>query len=1674
VTTLMSDDGTGKTNGTALDTAKWTTEGSTAGGGSATYQSTALKFQSGNQGGYAGTSRTSRSFNITSVADIEISGTFTHDTNEAYPLIMVRATTSTVDYPNGYYLQLRKGSTLVVGKLVSYSGTDLSSVSKTISASTTYGFRFQVIGNALKARVWTGSEPGTWDISITDSSFTSAGKAGITIGAGNAAVNHAVTFDNIVVTDGASLVDKGPGTETMTLTDAGSVFVSVNPVSGAETMTLADAASMTANAGTGTETMTLADDAALSVMVSATSETGTLVDAASLEVFQLHHELKVEIEFTPGVWTDVSDRVVAEVESQATFGRPTRFDDVAASTFRFTLRNSDGALTIGNPNSPYYPNVEKGFGVRSSVLWAGQSYPLFWGQAVDIDMPAITSADSATVTIQCADAMASLERKTLLSPWVEEARRVARYAVTDGWCDVFPFPASSVKTETSVQVADTSFDNKGVLGTASVLGSCFVVPAANGGGVCRSTGVDGNGGALTEGTLDFEIGDNGSGRQTHPILKFTPQVGFQQFELLFKVPPDVMPPIYATGTHTVTAGGDGWNTIRDTYGLTFDELRLLNPELPDLSALAVGQVVNVATDGKAGSEWVLAQFFAGSTEMLRVCLTNNAGKMSLITRNPSTGGAGFIWNSATLADGKWRKLTIYKSGTNQVRSNINDSPSGQTTTSLPADLASVTTVYVGGRVASASATAGGQTQCPEFSVGGAAFHKQSGVWSYYVLGAPPANITARQRLVELGQYAYPVQVSVASYYNNTIDDPFGTLVVRTDITGRTVLECMQELARTVGAYLWVEPGTGVVTMRKGPTEPLRYLPIDLEDDVDDANPPRWRNTIDSEPTRVTAKCPAGETTSINAAAESRGLYRAVSIDTCAATVAAAKSVADRYVGGSGTLHLTNLQVDLVHAGLISWGTMLTSFLPTEVGIRATNTVPEVTGFDTIDSIIESWTFTSTVDSAKFAFETTPIKAYNSPSLPGFTVTASTGSQTDGTVTVPQPSGTAAGDYLVAIATTDETGTLAGLKAGGTGWTEQGSGATSDAGVGKVWTRTAGASEPSSYTFTVDGSNGSQALMSDDLSGTNGSAVDSSKWTAGEVRTGASFTRQDGYGLMNPGTNTGYTGRVIYRVNTPNVADVDVVWSYYFGDGDSYHWMMVRATSNVGGELVSGYEIRPSVGADTVGVRAITNFAVTADYGTIPLTMAAGTWYRCRVQISGSTLKVKAWPAGSPEPAAWGMTQTTTVFTAAGQIGFACGGGNGSAARIRIDDVEVTSPNSVQAGYPEASATVLRVSGVDPTTPIVATPVWGSNDATTGDHVAPDATMSAAGLQISHWHIVSDGDPVSGGGSGGGGGGGTSAGFSFGMSGFGSLTETGGSTELTNVNNWLTNKSLKAVGTWADSDATVQQEQWGIGSGERFGGWNGIIDIAFGGVFGSETWAQAASGTFDTRWQNGLDAIASKWGSRDKGLLHLRFAHEFNGSFSEWAVTDSGDMSYTNFKTAWIRWANKVRATLPGAQIVWSPNDGTSSLTNVDNAYPGSAYVDVIGPDTYNAWPHVTNAAEWTTKINLVDGNGNPEGIEAWRQYALGKGKPLALPEWGNPAVNVGGAGGGDDAYWAEQTIAWCKANGGSGAGQVKYAVYFNIGTAGGYPPDYLIYAGASGEYGTVRQPNVAAAIRANA
>jgi hypothetical protein len=84
-----------------------------------------------------------------------------------------------IDSNNFYRCGITSG-TLFIDKKASGTFTgSIGSATKTINSGTVYGVRFHVQGTSLKARSWTGTEPSTWDISITDADISSAGNVGV-------------------------------------------------------------------------------------------------------------------------------------------------------------------------------------------------------------------------------------------------------------------------------------------------------------------------------------------------------------------------------------------------------------------------------------------------------------------------------------------------------------------------------------------------------------------------------------------------------------------------------------------------------------------------------------------------------------------------------------------------------------------------------------------------------------------------------------------------------------------------------------------------------------------------------------------------------------------------------------------------------------------------------------------------------------------------------------------------------------------------------------------------------------------------------------------------------------------------------------------------------------------------------------------------------------------------------------------------------------------------------------------------------------------------------------------------------------------------------------------------------------------------------------------------------
>jgi hypothetical protein len=116
-----------------------------------------------------------------------------------------------VDNNNLYQARLEfttaAGIVLTVRKRVAGTETQLGTYTSPLAhtAGTFYRVRFQVIGSALKAKVWaaSGSEPAGWHIEATDTAISAPNKLGIRAfrNTGNTTANAQFRFDNLTLTN---------------------------------------------------------------------------------------------------------------------------------------------------------------------------------------------------------------------------------------------------------------------------------------------------------------------------------------------------------------------------------------------------------------------------------------------------------------------------------------------------------------------------------------------------------------------------------------------------------------------------------------------------------------------------------------------------------------------------------------------------------------------------------------------------------------------------------------------------------------------------------------------------------------------------------------------------------------------------------------------------------------------------------------------------------------------------------------------------------------------------------------------------------------------------------------------------------------------------------------------------------------------------------------------------------------------------------------------------------------------------------------------------------------------------------------------------------------------------------------------------------------------------------
>ncbi len=206
----------------------------------------------------------------------------------------------------------------------------------------------------------------------------------------------------------------------------------------------------------------------------------------------------------------------------------------------------------------------------------------------------------------------------------------------------------------------------------------------------------------------------------------------------------------------------------------------------------------------------------------------------------------------------------------------------------------------------------------------------------------------------------------------------------------------------------------------------------------------------------------------------------------------------------------------------------------------------------------------------------------------------------------------------------------------------------------------------------------------------------------------------------------------------------------------------------------------------------------------------------------------------------------------------------------------------------------------------------------------------------------------------------------------------------------------------------------------------IIPTSNGSAVG--TLAQGATGAFNSYYVT----LAQTLVAGGEGNAYLRLGWEFDGSWMAWAATSpSAEASFAGYFQQIVT----AMRSVPGEQFrfVWNPDAGafTQSGYSVAAAYPGNAYVDVIGLDAYDqSW------AAPQTPANAWSATTLP-ALTTAQQFASANGKPIGFGEWGL-AIRSDGHGLGDDPYFINQMVAWME----NGANDVAFESYFDANSGG--------------------------------
>ena len=202
---------------------------------------------------------------------------------------------------------------------------------------------------------------------------------------------------------------------------------------------------------------------------------------------------------------------------------------------------------------------------------------------------------------------------------------------------------------------------------------------------------------------------------------------------------------------------------------------------------------------------------------------------------------------------------------------------------------------------------------------------------------------------------------------------------------------------------------------------------------------------------------------------------------------------------------------------------------------------------------------------------------------------------------------------------------------------------------------------------------------------------------------------------------------------------------------------------------------------------------------------------------------------------------------------------------------------------------------------------------------------------------------------------------------------------------------------------------------------GTLDAAMPGYFEgpSAALAAAAAGAQDARFR-ALGALLVKDGFA--GAI-IDLGREMTGGWYNWSERECPPAEPRCYVLAWRHVVTAMRS-VPGQhfRFLWTTFPGGAAATD---AWPGDAYVDLVGTDVYdwyggpdNTYPHTASGqldhnAKWRQILT------QPGGLDWLAQLSRLTGKPVAIPEWG---LDFRSFGGQDDPAFITRMLTWINAH----------------------------------------------------